>query len=221
MFAQFHRHLALAATMAGLIMTGGAAVAAPGDWVVRVGPTLVSPNDDSGVLSGADAPGNSRVSVDSAASLGITLTWMATDHLGIGVLGAWPFKHDIKGAGALGGAGKLAEVKHLPPTVTLQYHFSPNAGLRPYVGAGVNYTTFFSEKTTGAIADFDISLDDSFGWALEAGVDFDVNADWFLSAQLWYIAIDTTAKLSGPADFGSVDVDIDPWVAMVGVGRRF
>lgn len=221
MFAKYRRIPAAAGLMAALAITGGAAFAAPGDWMVRVGPALVGPNDDSGALSGADAPGDARVAVDDSVSLGITLTWMATDNIGIGVLGAWPFKHDIKGAGALGGAGKIAEVRHLPPTVTLQYHLNPGASLRPYIGAGLNYTTFFSEKTTGAIADFDIDFDDSFGWALEAGVDYDLGPDWFLSAQLWYVAIDTKAKLSGPADLGEVSVDIDPWVVMIGAGRRF
>lgn len=221
MLALNRRGWAVAGAVAGCMIGGGVASAAPGDWALRVGPTLVSPNDDSGVLSGADAPGDARVAVDSGASLGITLSWMATERLGVGVLAAWPFRHEIKGAGSLGGAGKLAEVKQLPPTVTLQYHFSPGAALRPYVGAGLNYTTFFSEKTSGAIADYDLRLDDSFGWAVEAGVDFDVSDDWFLSAQLWYLAIDTTAKLSGPADLGNVDVGIDPWVAMIGAGRRF
>jgi outer membrane protein len=143
---------------------------------------------------------------------------MATDNLGVGVLGAWPFKHDIKGAGALAGAGKIGEVKHLPPTVTLQYHFAPDAAVRPFVGAGFNYTTFFSEKTTGALAGADLKLDDSFGWALEAGVDYSITPDWFVSGQLYYIAIDTTAKVNGAK---VVNVDINPWVFMLSGGRRF
>lgn len=221
MSTQYRKNLILAAALGALACGSAAALAAPGDWVVRLGVAHVSPNDDSGALNGGDAPADARVGVDSGTSLGITLAYMLSDKLGIGVLGALPFKHDITGAGALDGAGKIAEVKQLPPTVTLQYHFSPAATVRPYVGAGLNYTTFFSEKTSGAIEDFDISLDDSFGWAVEAGVDMDLNRDWFVSAQLWYLAIDTKAKLTGPADLGDVSVDIDPWVAMIGAGRRF
>jgi outer membrane protein len=216
MGTQYRKRLIIAGMIAVIGLTAGAAAAAQGDLIVRVGPTLVNPNDDSGELSGV---AGGKVSVDSAVSLGITLTWMATDNIGLSLLGAYPFKHDIKGAGELAALGKIAETKQLPPTFTVQYHFQPGSNIRPYVGAGLNYTTFFSEKTSGDIAGTSISLDDSFGWAVEAGVDIDLNADWFISGQLWYIAIDTTAKLGD--GLGNIDVDIDPLVAMLGFGRRF
>lgn len=199
-----------------LAVAGTAASAAPGDWLVRVGAVNVSPNDDSGELSGV---AGAEVSVDGDASLGITLGYMLSDKLGIGVLGALPFKHEINGEGSIAGLGAIADVKQLPPTVTLQYHFSPEAGVRPYVGAGLNYTTFFSEETKGALDGTDISLDDSIGLAVEAGVDVDINQDWFVGVQLWYIDIATTAELSG--GLGKIDVDINPWVAMIGVGHTF
>lgn len=65
---------------------------------------------------------------------------------------------------------KAAETEHFPPTVSLQYHFNPNGNLRPYVGAGVNYTLFFSAKTRGALADSKLELDPSFGLAAQAGL---------------------------------------------------
>lgn len=213
-----HRNFRLATGTALVcsLALAGAAVAAPGDLIVRLGAAQVMPNDDSGELSGL---AGAEVTVEDATSLGITLTWMVTGRLGVGVLGAWPFEHDIEGAGALAGTGKIAEVRHLPPTVTLQYHFAPQARFRPWVGAGVNYTNFFDEKTAGVIEGVDIELDDSWGWALEAGVDFALGEDWYLSGQAWYVAIDTEATLG--ADLGSIQVDIDPWVFMVGAGRRF
>lgn len=200
----------------GLMMAvacSGVAWSAPGDLTLRVGAAHVAPNDDSSDLDGAE------VSVDGSTSLGISLSYMLGERLGIGVLGAWPFEHDIKGAGTLDGAGTVAKTKHLPPTVTLQYHFAPEASVRPFVGAGINYTKFFSEKTEGALDGVDINLDDSWGWALEAGVDVDIASDWFLSGQIFYIAIDTTAELAGGA--ASIDVDINPWVFMASVGRTF
>ncbi|MGE3482480.1 MAG: OmpW family protein [Gammaproteobacteria bacterium] len=199
-----------------MVAASAAATAAPGDWLVRVGPVSVSPNDESGELSGI---AGGEVSVAGDTSLGITIGYMLSDKLGIGVLGALPFKHEISGEGSIAGLGAIADVEHLPPTVTLQYHFSPEAGVRPYVGAGLNYTTFFSEETKGALDGTDISLDASFGLAVEAGVDVDINQDWFLSAQFWYIDIATTAELSG--GIGKVDVDINPWVFMLGAGRSF
>lgn len=200
---------------AGLMLVAGGVAAAPGDLTVRVGAAHVSPNDDSGELSGV---AGAEVGVDGATSLGISLTYMAGERIGVGVLGAWPFEHDIKGRGVLAGAGTVAEAKHLPPTVTLQYHFAPQAEVRPFVGAGFNYTRFFSEKTRG-LGGASIDLDDSWGWALEAGVDVDIADAWALSGQLWYIAIDTTAKLGG--GLGDIEVDIDPWVFMLSASRRF
>lgn len=202
--------------LAMMFVWGGAVWAAPGDLVLRVGAAHVAPNDDSGELTGL---AGAKVGVDNTSSLGITLGYMFGERLGIGLLAAWPFEHDIVGRGVLDGAGTLATVKHLPPTLTLQYHFAPEAGVRPFIGAGFNYTRFFSEKTEGALDGTDIELDDSWGWAAEVGVDVDVAGDWFLSGQIFYLAMDTRAELGG--GLGGIEVDIDPWVFMAGIGRTF
>lgn len=193
-----------------------------GDMLVRFGPTWVMPNDDSGAVSlNGGAIADSGVSVDDGVALGVSFTYMLNQNLGVEVLAATPFEHDVKGSGSLDGLGTIAEVSHLPPTVSLQYHFSGFDQVRPYVGAGINYTTFFDEKGKGAFAGADVSLDDSWGWALQAGVDFDVNERWFVGGSLYYMAIDTTATIRAGADTYKVDVDIDPWVLMVGGGLRF
>jgi outer membrane protein len=140
---------------------------------------------------------------------------MFTDNLGLDILGATPFTHDI----TLNGT-KVGDTQHLPPTVGIQYHFTPKSNVRPYVGAGINYTTFFSESTTGPLAGADLSLDDSWGLAAQVGVDVDINKDWFFNADLRYMNIETTATLSGAVN-GTVDVQINPWVYSLGVGTRF
>jgi outer membrane protein len=190
-----------------------------GDLLVRAGVAYVSPQGDSDEITGIGA--GARVEADGAPSLGITATYMATDNIGVGVLAAWPFKHDIDATGSIATLGTVAETKHLPPTVTLQWHFTPSNTVRPYVGAGINYTNFFSEDTKGALASHKLSLDDSWGLALEAGVDVDINSDWFVSGQVWYLDIDTDATLSGPTFNTNFNVEIDPWVVMLGVGTKF
>jgi outer membrane protein len=145
---------------------------------------------------------------------------MLTDQIGLGVLAATPFSHDIKGAGDLASAGKVAETKHLPPTVTLQYFPMPSGSkLQPYVGAGVNYTVFFDEDTAGPLAGTDIELDDSFGLAAEAGVDYMITENVGVNAAIWWIDIDTEAKIEAANQ--TVDVEIDPLVYMVGVSYKF
>ena len=206
----------VAGAVSGVLMLGATAASAyeAGDMVLRAGLAGVLPDSsyDKDDLDGAG------VDVDDGYSLGITFTWMATDNLGVGVLGAWPFEHDIEGDGTLSGAGDVAETKHLPPTVTLQWHFPTGSNFHPYIGAGVNYTYFFDEDTSGVLNGVDLELDDSWGLAAEAGVDFDLGNNLVLSGQLWYLDIETEAKLAG---VGTLDVDVDPWVFMVGIGKKF
>jgi outer membrane protein len=187
-----------------------------GDWLVRAGVAQVNPNDSSDAFSGV---AGGKVSVGDDAQFAFNLTYMLTDRVGVELLGALPFKHEIKGEGTLSAAGKLGETRQLPPTVTVQYHFSPSASVRPYVGAGLNYTTFFDEDTKGAIAGTDLSLSDSIGLALEAGVDIDITKSTFFNVAAWYIDIETEAKVSG--GIGKADVTIDPLVLFMGLGWRF
>lgn len=176
-----------------------------GDWLLRFGGAQVSPNDSShGVVA------DNAVGVDGNAQPFINLTYMLRDNIGLEVLGALPFKHDI----TLNG-NKIAETKQLPPTISLQYHFSPKKTLRPYIGIGVNYTKFFSEKATATITSID--LKDSTGLAAEVGIDGDINKTWFWNADLRYINITTTAT----TNLGDISVDINPWVFSLGVGTHF
>ncbi|MCK7547843.1 OmpW family protein [Marinobacter koreensis] len=184
-----------------------------GDFIGRLGAATVAPNASSDEIAGG------RVDVDNDTQLGLTATYMLTNQIGVGILAATPFKHDIKGDGALSAAGKLAETKHLPPTVTLQYFPMPSGSkFQPYVGAGLNYTTFFDEKTAGILKGKNIRLDDSFGLAGELGADYMVTDKVGVNAAVWYVDIDTEAQIEG---FDAFDVSIDPWVYMVGVSYKF
>jgi len=206
--------------LAAAVMVAAPAVQAyeAGDFIGRVGAATVAPDASSDPITNVAA--DARVDVDNDTQLGLTLSYMLTDQIGLGVLAATPFSHDIKGAGALASAGKVAETKHLPPTVTLQYFPMPSGSkLQPYVGAGVNYTVFFDEETAGALAGTDIELDDSFGLAAEAGVDYMITENVGVNAAIWYIDIDTEAKIQAANQ--TVDVEIDPLVYMVGVSYKF
>ena len=191
-----------------------------GDMVLRAGLAGVLPTGDGSLAPALPTGG---VEADDGYSLGITFTYMATDNIGVGILGAWPFSHDVEGTGAIAGA-KVAEVEHLPPTVTLQYHFDTASKLHPYVGAGINYTNFIEVDENPAVLLGDsLDLDDSWGFALEAGVDYELQNDWSVGAAVWWIDIDTDATITGAATglAGTYDVEIDPWVFMLSVGKKF
>ncbi len=190
-----------------------------GDWIGRIGISHISPGDKSDEVPGLGplTPG-SGVEADSATGLSFNIGYMLTDNLAIDVLASLPFKHDIKATGSIAGLGTIGETKQLPPTISLQYHFSPKASVRPYIGAGLNYTIFFDTDTKGALAASSLDLDNSFGLAAQAGVDVDLNNGWFVYGDVRYIDINTDASLDGGQDF---EVEIDPWVFAVGVGTTF
>ncbi len=204
--------------MGALIALGLIAAAVPvhavqkGDWLIRAGLGRVAPNDSSSGFSGA--PTLKVEDVSNSTNLAINFTYMMTDNVGVELLGALPFKHDI----AVTGLGKVVEAKQLPPTLILLYNFSPKSGVRPYAGAGINYTKFFGEKTVNGLAGTAIDLDSSTGLAVEAGIDVDIGKDLFFNASLWKIDIDTKARSSLA---GTANVAIDPTVLFVGVGKRF
>ena len=198
-----------------------------GDIILRAGPANVNPdNNDSPVNIGGTRT-DLTVSVDDNTQLGITGSYMLSDHLGLGVLVATPFKHTVslENAGTLN--GDIVETKHLPPTLTLQYYFnSRSSSFQPYVGIGINYTYFFDESAkSSALKDAantgNVKVDDSLGLAVEAGFDYMINTNWLLNATVWYIDLDTDAKIT--SDLGEItsDVSIDPYVYMIGLGYKF
>lgn len=127
-----------------------------GDIIVRAGAVMVDPNGDSGAIrvDGAASPGSEAV-VDSNTQLGLNFAYMLTDKVGVELLAATPFTHDVHVKGLnnalnmTGLDGKLGEVTHLPPTLSVVYYpLDSKAAFQPYVGVGLNYTVFFDEKLT-------------------------------------------------------------------------
>ena len=177
-----------------------------GTWTVGIGAHNVAPKSDNGTLA-ATPLGNLKMDVGSNARPTVTAEYFIRDNLGIELLAALPFQHDIDVAGV----GKVGSTRHLPPTVSLQYHFGTGK-VRPFVGLGVNYTTFFSTKSEGPIAGANLDLSDSWGLAGHVGVDFQVSERGALRIDYRQIDIDTDVKLNG-AKLGTRNtVNIDPAV---------
>ncbi len=186
----------------------------------RVGAASVQPDASSGAVLGGG------VDVENATNLGFTGTWFINKHWGVEVLAALPFEHDIVGSGALKGVD-IGSTKHLPPTISVQYYPLEGESFQPYVGLGLNYTSFFDTKTTKTLdtalnGKTSLSLDYSTGIAYQLGADFKVSDNVYINAAIWKIDIETTADINvNGKHAASVDVSIDPTVFMLGVGFKY
>jgi outer membrane protein len=201
-----------------LVWTDNASATEQGDWIVRAGVSYIVPKSNNGTIAGDPAI---RVDVDDAAMLTFDGTYMVTDSFGVELLAALPFKHDIYGkVDGVDGKVKLATVKHLPPTLSGVYKFNPQGQFQPYVGAGVNWTIFFSEKEKGPLDDPDISLklNNSLGLAAVFGIDVAITDNMFLNGNIRYMDIDSKVKVNGEK---VVTAKVDPWVYAVNIGWRF
>ncbi len=213
----------LAAAAVAVVAAAAPAQAEQGDFLVRTRAILVAPTEDSSGIEPTFP--NDEVSVSNSFAPELDFTYFVTDNVGLELILATT-KHDVNGkTGVPDAVGELVDTWVLPPTLTLQYHFMPKAKIRPYVGVGLNYTHFYSEDASdsleSAIGDTDVNLDDSFGFALQAGVDFDIGKNLFLNLDVKYIDIDTEAKLTTGNLVNRVDVSLDPIVAGIGIGMRF
>lgn len=217
------------------------AIAAPavqahqaGDIIVRAGAVTVQTKEntsnvtgDRGALTGVNLGGKATVNNDT--QLGLNFAYMVTDHWGVELLAATPFSHDanLKGV-SVGGTsldGKLGSFKHLPPTLSAVYYpMDSGSAFQPYVGAGINYTWFFDESVSSSAKSLgfqNMSIKNSWGWAAQVGADYMLTDKIMLNGQIRYIDIDTTAYAAHAAGRVKVDVDVKPWVYMVGLGYKF
>ncbi|ARE81754.1 OmpW family outer membrane protein [Roseovarius sp. EC-HK134] len=178
-----------------------------GDFLLGLGLGWIEPDSATTTAVG-------RVSADGALSPTITVEYFIAKNVGIELLASLPFEHDVD----LAGAGQVGEVKHLPPTLSLQYHFTNSSAFTPFVGVGVNYTYFFDEKGKGPLAGVSLDLDDSWGLALHAGADYAISEKSAVRLDVRYIDIETDVKVGG-AQIGKVK--IDPWVFNVAYVMKF
>ncbi|TCL02446.1 MULTISPECIES: outer membrane protein OmpW [Sodalis] len=206
----------IGAALAGVLFSTAVSAQQAGDFIVRAGSATVRPTESSDNVLGLGG-----FNIDNNTQLGLTFTYMATDNIGVELLAATPFRHKV----GLNSTGDIASVRQLPPSLMAQYYFGEAQDkLRPYIGVGLNYTTFFDEKfnQTGRDAGLsDLSLKDSWGIAGQAGLDYNLNDNWLINMSVWYMDIDTKVRFKAGEEQQSIHTDINPWVFMFAVGYRF
>jgi outer membrane protein len=181
-----------------------------GDFQVRLRGVAVLPDVSAKInVSGAGIGGKTDASNSFVPEA--DLTYFLTDNIGVEAIAAVT-KHTVHNSVA----GTVSSVWLLPPTITAQYHFDPNGPIRPYVGAGINYTVYYDPHSALA----NIGFKNQFGWVLQAGVDVPVgNGPYFLNFDVKKVFVGTHIRASGGAVQASAD--LDPWLIGAGVGIRF
>lgn len=196
------KNIALATAVAAALT----AVAIPGSadaqtFGVRVRALSIMPQVSSSPLPGID--------VSSEWTPELNLSYFFSPNLAAELILATQ-RHTV----SLNGA-RLGTLKHLPPTVTLQYHFNPGGTIQPYAGVGINYTRFYDISLAGGL-----TVDRaSWGPALQVGVDYRLNGNWFLNLDVKKIWMGTDVMSAAGAHVTALD--INPVIVGVGIGRRF
>lgn len=221
------------------------AQAEAGDWVVRLRATNINPSESSklgektdaaygaGVANALYGDSKANLEVDSNTIPELDISYYFTKNIAAELILALGTKHDVETSsrGALLNSEKLGDVNLLPPTLTVQWHFNPDQTFDPYVGAGVSYIRALEDGLTAntVAGPRPIRIDrNSWGPALQAGLDINLADRWLLNfdvKKIWFdtdVELDTQGAAGTAAGYRKIDnLDIDPWVVSVGFGKKF
>ena len=207
------RHKMLAMT---LLLCSAVGISTPvqaaedGRWMIRARALGVMPDESSSI-----SPIGGHASVNNNVVPELDFTYFFTSNLAAELILATT-KHNVKASRTALGDVNAGHAWLLPPTLTMQYHFTDLPKMKPYIGAGVNYTIFYKEDA-GALNT--VNYDDSFGVALQAGVDIPIRDNWYFNMDVKKLWLNTTASFNNGAV--KANVNLDPWLLGVGIGYRF
>jgi len=205
--------VALATTF---LSTGVAMAKDYGPWQVRVRALAVLPD-----VSSTITPIGGRASVDQSYVPELDISYFFNDNVSMELILATS-NHNVSAKATALGNIDLGDVWLLPPTLFLQYHLAPEAVINPYLGAGLNYTVSYASDLPNGSALANIHYGDNVGFALQAGADIKMNDDWFWNVDVKKLFLNTKVTIdAGSLGIVKGNVDLDPWIIGVGIGKRF
>ncbi|HZG21480.1 MAG TPA: OmpW family outer membrane protein [Herbaspirillum sp.] len=177
-------------------------------WQVRVRGVNLSPENKSDPIAGQGP--SDQLTINNKLIPEVDISYFFTPNISAELVLTYPQKQDVRLSGT-----KIGTFKHLPPTLTVQYHFLPQALISPYIGAGINYTRISAVELPNGL-----QLDSSsFGGALQIGADYKLDKNWMLNFDIKKVQISSDVKTAAGAKISNVK--IDPWLIGIGVGYRF
>lgn len=214
------------ATLVAASVCGMAMAQKAGSFSASIGVTQISPSIGSGNLSAPSLPGT-QVGVSNNTQLTGALNYMVSDNIALHLPIGFGYKHDVTGAGAIAGVGKLADTKALPITLMGQYRFmDANAAFRPYVGAGASYVKFYSTNGTGVLTAITnpggpgtgVSFESKLAPTVQLGAIFNLNEKWYVEAAYSKTLLKTRGTLTTGQ---TIDVKFDPSAYSFQIGYKF
>jgi outer membrane protein len=185
------------------------------NFQVKVGVSLIQPDESSNI---SVIGGEADISDEYVPTLQIE--YFFNDNISAELL-CCIAEHDVKAVNTALGTVDLGQVSHFPPTLTVKYHWTDMGAFQPYLGAGVNYTTFYDHELPAGGPVTSIHYDDSFGGALQAGFDYKLDDHWSLNVDVRKVWISTDVAISAGETQLSASVDVNPLIMTVGSGYRF
>lgn len=202
------KKITLLVALSGLSICAGNTMAQESPWQVRVRADYLVPANKSDAIGGIGA--SDRLHVNARTIPDINISYFFTQNWATELVLTYPQTQDVFLDGK-----KIGSFKHLPPTLTMQYHFLPQAQFSPYLGAGVNYTRISSVNLLDGAGSLDKS---SWGLALQAGIDYKLDKNWSLNVDVKKLKIQSDVYVGGQKISA---VQIDPWLIGIGIGYRF
>lgn len=199
---------ALTMIAAVLGLTGAGAGAQESPWQLRARAVHIDTANHADPVGGIGAA--DRIHVSNKTIPELDISYFFTPQLAAELILTYPQKHAVRLDGT-----RIGSLRHLPPTLTLQYHFAPGQALRPYVGAGVNYTRLSRVRLLDGAGGLE---NDSWGLAAQAGIDFRIAPQWSLNVDIKKVQIRSDVFVGGAR---ASAVKVDPLLLGIGVGYRF
>jgi len=193
-----------------------------GNFQAKLGITGVLTDDDTKSLTAGGAPvAGAFAETNDTVIPSLTLTYYLNKNFAVELFCCFD-KVNVEAKGTLSGLGDIASTWIFPPILTVQYHFDGLGAIKPYVGVGAEWVHYFDSKSK--IAGDTVDFDDSFGFALQGGVDYDLGQGWSLGLDVKKVWEDTKITWTGTALGGAPVVakhDIDPLFVTANLGYRF
>lgn len=202
------KKIVLALSLAAVGMVSSTAMAQDATWLLRGRIVNITPANQSDPVGGTGAA--DRISVSKKTIPEFDITYFFSPNIAAELILTYPQKHTVYLDGA-----DIGSFKHLPPTLSAQYHFAPNADVRPYLGVGVNYTNLSKVNLLAGKGGLEHS---SFGLSLQAGVDFVIDKNWSVNLDIKKVQIRSDVLVAGAK---ASAVKVDPVLLGIGVGYRF